>query len=70
MKNAYLKSVFISRIYLYTIQKKNVNKTEKRWKKNKIITYIESQYIPFNLLKMKIEPQIQIKGKEKKNKEI
>ena len=30
MKNAYLKSVFISRIYLYTIQKKNVNKTEKR----------------------------------------
>jgi hypothetical protein len=39
-------------------------------KKNKIITYIESQYIPFNLLKMKIEPQIQIKGKEKKNKEI
>jgi hypothetical protein len=60
MKNAYINNVFIFRLYLHTIQKKKpkqkyiVNKTNKD-EKNKIIKYIESQYIPFNLLKMKIE---------------
>ena len=33
MKNAYLKSVFISRIYLYTIQKKMLIKQRKDEKK-------------------------------------
>jgi hypothetical protein len=69
MKNAYLNSVFISRLYLRTIQKKKpkqkyiVNKTNKDEKK-KIIKYIESQYIPFNLLKMKIELDYKKEKKE------
>ena len=70
MKNAYLNSVFISRLYLRTIKKKKkpkqkyiVNKTNKDEKK-KIIKYIESQYIPFNLLKMKIELDYKKEKKE------
>jgi len=63
MKNAYLNSVFISRLYLRTIKKNIVDKTKKRWKK-KIIKYIESQYIPFKLLKMKIKLQIEITRKK------
>jgi len=70
MKNAYLNSVFISRLYLRTIQKKKkpkqkyiVNITNKDEKK-KIIKYIESQYIPFNLLKMKIELDYKKEKKE------
>jgi hypothetical protein len=71
MKNAYLNSVFISRLYLRTIQKNKkktkqkyiVNKTNKDEKK-KIIKYIESQYIPFNLLKMNIKLDYKKRKKE------
>ena len=67
MKNAYLNNVFISRLYLRTIKKKPkqkyiVNKTNKDEKK--IIKYIESQCIPFNLLNMKIEQDYKKKKKE------
>ena len=60
MKNAYLNSVFISRLYQRIIQKKKQNKNillikQRKDEKKKIIKYIESQYIPFNLLKMKIQ---------------
>jgi len=58
MKNAYLNSVFIFRLYPHKIQKKNKNILlikQRKDEKKKIIKYIESQYIPFNLLKMKIE---------------
>jgi len=61
MKNAYLNSVFISRLYLRIIQNKTKqNKNillikQRKDEKKKIIKYIESQYIPFNLLKMKIQ---------------
>jgi hypothetical protein len=44
-------------------QKYIVNKTNKDEKK-KIIKYIESQYIPFNLLKMKIELDYKKEKKE------
>jgi hypothetical protein len=52
--------LFLDFIYIQYKKKKKpkqkyiVNKTNKD-EKNKIIKYIESQYIPFNLLKMKIE---------------
>jgi len=52
--------LFLDFIYVQYKKKKKpkqkyiVNKTNKDEKK-KIIKYIESQYIPFNLLKMKIE---------------
>jgi hypothetical protein len=54
MKNAYLNCVFISRLYLLTIPKKYLLIKQRKDEK-KIIKYIESQYIPFNLLKMKIQ---------------
>ena len=69
MKNAYLNSVFISRLYLRIIQNKTKqNKNillikQRKDEKKKIIKYIESQYIPFNLLKMKIQLQRQIRRK-------
>jgi len=53
--------LFLEFIYKqYKNKNKNILliKQRKDKKKNKIITSIESQYIPFNLLKMKIEPQI------------
>jgi len=46
-----------------TKQKDIVNKTKKRWKK--IIKYIESQYILFNLLKMKIQLKRQIRRRKR-----
>ena len=52
--------LFLDFIYIQYKKKKKpkqkyiVNKKNKD-EKNKIIKYIESQYIPFNLLKMKIE---------------
>jgi hypothetical protein len=61
MKNVYLNSVFISRLYLRIIQKnKKQNKNillikQIKDEKKKIIKYIESQYIPFNLLKIELE---------------
>jgi hypothetical protein len=52
--------VFISRLYQRIIQKKKQNKNillikQRKDEKKKIIKYIESQYIPFNFLKMKIQ---------------
>ena len=61
MKNAYLNSVFISRLHLHTIQKnKKQNKNillikQRKDEKKKIIKYIESQYISFNLLNIELE---------------
>ena len=49
----------------YKKQKKNILLIKQRkYTKKKIIKYIESQYIPFNLLKMKIELQIEITRKQ------
>jgi hypothetical protein len=61
MKNDYLNNVFISRLYPHIIQKnKKQNKNillikQRKDEKKKIIKYIESQYIPFNLLKIELE---------------
>ena len=66
MKNAYLNSVIISRLYPCTIQKKknkklnknilliNQRKDEKKNYKLFLIT-VHTQYILFNLLKIKLE---------------
>ena len=63
MKNDYLNSVFISRLYPHIIQKKILLIKQRKDEKKKIIKYIKSQYIPFNLLKMKIELQRDYKKK-------
>jgi hypothetical protein len=61
MKNDYLNSVYISGLYPHIIQKnKKQNKNilsikQRKDEKKKIIKYIKSQYMPFNLLKMKIK---------------
>jgi translation elongation factor EF-4 len=44
-----MKNVF-SRLYSRTIQKKNILLIRQRKDEKKKIKYIESQYIPFNLL--------------------
>ena len=69
MKNNYLNNVFISRLYPHIIQKNKKQKKnillikQRKDEKKKIIEYIKSQYIPFNLLKMKIELQRDYKKK-------
>ena len=65
MKNAYLNSVIISRLYPCTIQKKNkklnknillINQRKDEKKNYKIfLITVHTQYILFNLLKIKLE---------------
>jgi len=66
MKNAYLNiALFLDFIYIQYKKNKNILLIKQRKdEKKKIIKYIESQYIPFNLLKMKIQLKRQIRRKK------